>query len=296
MITLRNGYKFSFMVASGAMGFDGHGWSWHKPLRFFKLIDLNKFFVVTKTITRDPEFGNYIKWYKYKDVVRKLGKDGLVNSIGLTNPGIGKWAGDNWQKLQKPDHHIIISLAGKTESDLIEMVKYCAENTLCTGIEINASCSNNSEYVPSFSRLGHWLFEIRNFYPLLPIIVKFGCWQPITDWISNIAPYVDAITFNSVPWNIIYPTEVSPLKDGGAVSGKLAQRFNWPIIRDLVTNGCEIPIIGTDVWEYNDMNKLIRLGVKAISFGSIHWSRPMAPTRYVRKATKDEVINRWMNS
>jgi hypothetical protein len=35
---LSNGYKFKFIYASGALGFDGNGWMWEKPLIKFGLI------------------------------------------------------------------------------------------------------------------------------------------------------------------------------------------------------------------------------------------------------------------
>ncbi len=38
MITLSNGHCFEYMVASGALGFDGNGWPWERPLVALGLI------------------------------------------------------------------------------------------------------------------------------------------------------------------------------------------------------------------------------------------------------------------
>ena len=89
MITLANGHKFKYMVASGALAFDGKGWPWERPLVWLGLIKPELFTVVIKSLTRNPRPGN-LRWWKPWTCVRLI-PGGSVNKVGLTNPGIEWW-------------------------------------------------------------------------------------------------------------------------------------------------------------------------------------------------------------
>ncbi|HEY4504003.1 MAG TPA: hypothetical protein VJJ28_02755 [Candidatus Paceibacterota bacterium] len=86
MITLANGHKFKYMVASGALAFDGKGWPWERPLVWLGLIKPELFTVVIKSLTRTSRVGN-LRWWKPWTCVRLI-PGGSVNKVGLTNPGI----------------------------------------------------------------------------------------------------------------------------------------------------------------------------------------------------------------
>ena len=58
MITLSNGHSFEYMIASGALGFDGKGWIWERPLVWLGLVRPDLFTVVIKTLTRNPRPGS----------------------------------------------------------------------------------------------------------------------------------------------------------------------------------------------------------------------------------------------
>lgn len=89
MIRLSNGHSFEYMVASGALAFDGKGWPWERPLVALGFIRPELFTVVIKTLTRHPRAGN-LRWWRHWDCVRLI-DSGSVNKIGLTNPGIEWW-------------------------------------------------------------------------------------------------------------------------------------------------------------------------------------------------------------
>jgi len=89
MITLSNGHKFEYMVASGALGFDGKGYPHEWPLRWMGLINPSLFTVVAKTVTYKPRKGN-LRWYCPWKCIRLM-PGGVVNAVGLTNKGIGWW-------------------------------------------------------------------------------------------------------------------------------------------------------------------------------------------------------------
>ncbi len=89
MIALSNDHVFTYMVASGALAFDGKGWPWERPLVWSGLIKPELFTVVIKSLTRNPRPGN-LRWWKPWTCVRLI-PGGAVNKVGLTNPGIEWW-------------------------------------------------------------------------------------------------------------------------------------------------------------------------------------------------------------
>lgn len=72
MIELSNGYKLDFLASSGALGYDGKGYWWEQPLRWIKLLDINKFTPITKTLTYAHREGNC--FLKYNENVKIINK------------------------------------------------------------------------------------------------------------------------------------------------------------------------------------------------------------------------------
>ena len=70
-----------WMVAAGALGWDGLGWPWEKPLVWAGLIEPERFTVVTKTLTQRPREGRRFAAHPIHE--------GVWNNIGLRNPGLG---------------------------------------------------------------------------------------------------------------------------------------------------------------------------------------------------------------
>ena len=97
MIRLSNGHWFKYMVASGALGFDGRGYWWERPLVWAGLIKPELFTVVLRTLTLKPKLypesnlswirpSTWLPWSS-RSCVQFLPDDGVVNKVGLWNPG-----------------------------------------------------------------------------------------------------------------------------------------------------------------------------------------------------------------
>jgi len=67
---------------------------------------------------------------------------------------------------------------------------------------------------------------------------------------------------------------------GGGVSGRPAQKFNWPAAKALAEQRA-LPVIGPDVMGARDMDRVRELGARATSFGTIHLLTPWKPTSIV---------------
>ena len=255
MITLKNGKKLEFLLASGMMGFDGKGATWaykilYKFLGKLGLFDPKLFTIITKTITL-PRLKGCKK-------IRPI-KDGWWNNYGLDNPGLTGFLNRYIPAIRKIDN-VIISIAVDNKDDL-EIIANSLNVLLpnLAAIEFNVSCPN---FKMDFSTkniitLCYHLFKSSKF----PIILKIGADNEYLQIARMTEQIVVAIDINSVPFG------------NGAISGKRIQPLNWRILRELV-DSTSTPIIGPSIWNYEDIEKLFFLGAKAVSFGSVSMIHP----------------------
>lgn len=286
MITLSNYFSFEYMTASGALGFDGNGWSWEKPLKWFGLLDPSIFANVMKTVTLLPRKGNLNMAWPL-GCIRPIWESGrivgIVNAVGLSNPGIKWWAKKIGPKVSLRRVPVIGSIFGNKQ-ELVEMAKIMDDFNLA-GLEVNVSCPNTEHDISANANESIKSCEAVKTVSRFPLIVKVSVANDAERIVKNLNGIVEAISINSVPWRLIFPNKKSPLAHlgGGGVSGKVAQPHEWELIDRLrgVTN---IPIIGSGVWDYADIAILReQFGVQAISFGSVFIPFPWRPTLFVRK-------------
>lgn len=299
MIKLSNGHQFEFAVASGALAFDGRGWPWEWPLRWTGRLDPRLFTIVTKTVMPEPWKGNFRKYAPFK-VVKLLDAKGetlnpflfllepdrlagAVNSVGLTNDGVEMWLYRDYPVIERLGYKVIVSLTREKGLSCKDMVRRLGGRKNIVGLEYNASCPNTDPVLLGNAELvAKNCFEIKreSDYPLL---LKLSCVQPYVEIARAVGGAVEAISINSVPWNVIFPDKKSPLANlgGGGVSGKIAQPFTWKMTAEL-SRETRIPIIGPSIWEYEDISRLQRIGASAVHFGTIFF-RASKPTAFVRR-------------
>lgn len=280
MIELSNGHAFEYMAASGALGFDGKGWLWEQPWRWVGLLDSTLFTSVTKTLTLQPMVGN-LRWYNPFQCLRLI-PGGVVNAVGLSNPGIDWWCQEIGPLVDSTKIPLVASIFGEPKK-IAEMARRLDEFDL-VGLEINASCPNIeacilrdvAEVVASCKAV--------KANSRLPLLLKVSIIQDIPQIARVVKDLVEAFSINSVPWEIIFPNRQSPLArlGGGGVSGAVTQSYTWGLIRKLV-DLTDIPVIGPSVWDFEDLSRVREHGARAISFGSIFLRYPWRPTIYVRR-------------
>ena len=303
MIKLSNGYGFTFMTASGALGFDGEGYVYDWPFIKRGWLDRRQFLIVLKTITREPRVGNR-RWYDWlgRGCVRFL-PDGLVNAVGLTNPGIEHWCQAVAPRLADPRLRLVFSLQG-TPDEVAQIAEHLAgaisqrHLTNIKAVELNASCPNVQSGMGHIGEIWRSLFALQNTLSTLPRLLKISAaHEPDLAELVRVADdLVEAYSLNSVPWAMAFPGEPSPFEryngwGQGGVSGRAAQRVNWRIIQELRIL-TKRPVTGSGPWSYNDVVKLLNCyKVGAVSFGAIHlpnplkpwtWGRPAYPTHWVK--------------
>lgn len=284
MIALSNGHSFEYMAASGALAFDGSGWSWEKPLRYIGLFDPTAFTVVIKTLTRQPRKGN-LRWYNPFGCIRLL-PEGMINAVGLTNPGIEWWCRNVGPRADSTRVPLVGSILGEPD-ELTVMARMLNDFNL-VGLEINASCPNIDDgllaNVVKVVEECHAVKAVSRF----PIILKLSVAHEVERIVSEIGNIVEAFSINSVPWRVVFPNQRSPLEHlgGGGVSGKIAQPYTWGLVAKLVGIS-SFPVIGPSVWDFEDIAALRNLGAQAISFGAVFLRYPWRPMLFVRKDQKE---------
>lgn len=124
-VTLKN----PVMTASGTFG---------SGMEYSEFVDLNKLgAVVTKGVANVPWEGNPVP-----RVAETYG--GMLNAIGLQNPGIDLFVKRDLPFLQKYDTKVIVNVCGRTLNDYLEVVERLADERVDM-LEINISCPNVKE-------------------------------------------------------------------------------------------------------------------------------------------------------
>ncbi len=161
-------FKNPVMTASGTFG---------SGMEYSEFVDLNRLgAVVTKGVGNVPWEGN-----PTPRVAETYG--GMLNAIGLQNPGIDVLIERDLPFLKKYDTRIIVNVCGKTVEDYLEVVERLGD-TEADMLEINVSCPNVKEGAIAFGQKADSLFAITS-------ALKKKAKQPI---IMKLSPNVTDIT------------------------------------------------------------------------------------------------------
>ena len=165
-ITLKN----PVMTASGTFG---------SGMEYSEFVDLNRLgAVVTKGVANVPWPGN-----PTPRVAEVYG--GMLNAIGLQNPGIDVFLGRDIPFLAEYDTKIIVNVCGRTVEDYVEVVERLSGESAVDMLEINVSCPNVKEGAIAFGQKADALYgitrEIKR-HARQPVIMKLS--PNVTDIVS----------------------------------------------------------------------------------------------------------------
>ncbi|MEK7227717.1 MAG: hypothetical protein AAB641_02405 [Patescibacteria group bacterium] len=296
MIKLSNGHSFEYMTASGALGFDGEGWLWEKPLVALKIMKPELFTIVLRTLTLKPRLypvsnlswirpWTWLPWSPYS-CVRLLPNGGAVNKVGLYNPGIEHWQEKIAPKMRFQTLRLVGSIYGERH-ELVDLAERLNWYNL-VALEINVSCSNTGRAMDAAREVVESVRAVKA-VSRHPIIIKLLYDQDCIAIAQGATGYAEAVSLNSVPWKYVFSLTTSPLdkigksgSGGGGVSGPPSRPHNWKVVEELAKDD-SLPVIGPSVMDFEDLVALRQLGAKAISFGTIHLRTPWKPTQIVEK-------------
>ena len=260
--------KNPVMTASGTFG-SGAEYS-----EFYDLSALGA--VVTKGVANVPWPGN-----PTPRIAETRG--GMLNAIGLQNPGIDVFVKRDIPYLQKYDTKIIVNVCGKTTEDYCAVVEKLADQPVDL-LEINVSCPNVKEGGIAFGQNPQALETITREvkkYAKQPIIMKLS--PNVTD-ITEMARAAEAggadvlsliNTLTGMKIDIHRRTFAIANKTGG-MSGPAVKPVAVRMVYQ-VANAVKLPIIGMGgICNADDAMEFILAGATAVSVGTANFANPFA--------------------
>ena len=266
--------KNPVMTASGTFG---------SGAEYSEFIDLNKLgAVVTKGVANVPWPGN-----PTPRVAETA--SGMLNAIGLQNPGIDVFCERDIPFLKKYDTKIIVNVCGKSTEDYCEVVERL-ENEPVDLLEINVSCPNVKEGGIAFGQdpkaLEAITKEVKK-YAKQPIIMKLS--PNVTD-ITEMAKAAEAggadilsliNTLTGMKIDIYKKTFALANKTGG-MSGPAVKPVAVRMVYQ-VAQAVKLPIIGMGgISTAEDALEFILAGASAVSVGTANFFNPYAAEEVVR--------------
>lgn len=253
-------------VASGTFG-SGEEYS--------EFVDLNRLgAVTTKGVANVPWPGNPTP--RVAEI-----HSGMMNAIGLQNPGIDVFCERDIPFLRQFDTKIIVNVCGRSAEDYCEVVERLANEDVDM-LEINISCPNVKEGGIAFGQNPKAAEEITKAvkkYAKQPVIMKLS---PNVTSIAEMAKAVeaggaDAIslinTLTGMKVDINRKTFALANKTGG-VSGPAVHPIAVRMVYE-AANAVNVPIIGMGgIESAEDAIEMLLVGASAVSVGTANFYNP----------------------
>lgn len=259
-------FKNPVMTASGTFG---------SGMEYGEFVDLNKLgAVVTKGVANVPWPGN-----PTPRVAEVYG--GMLNAIGLQNPGIDVFLERDVPFLQQYDTKIIVNVCGKTVEDYLEVVDRCNDAPVDM-LEINVSCPNVKEGAIAFGQKADALFSITDQikkHAKKPVIMKLS--PNVTD-ISEMAKAAEAAGADAISLiNTITGMKIDVHRRRFALANKTGG-LSGPAIKPVAvrmvyqaSHAVKIPVVGMGgIANAEDAIEFLLAGATAVAVGAMNFVNP----------------------
>lgn len=267
-------FKNPVMTASGTFG---------SGMEYSQFVDLNELgAVVTKGVANVPWPGN-----PTPRVAETYG--GMLNAIGLQNPGIDVFIERDLPFLAKYDTKVIVNVCGKTVEDYLETIERLADTNVDM-LEINVSCPNVKEGAIAFGQRADCLEDITSRIKKVakqPVIMKLS--PNVTD-ITEMARAAEAGGADAVSLiNTITGMKIDIHRRAFALANKTGG-LSGPAIKPVavrmvyqVANAVKIPVIGMGgIATAEDAIEFMLAGATAVSVGAMNFVNPYATSEIVK--------------
>lgn len=267
-------FKNPVMTASGTFG---------SGMEYGEFVDLNRLgAVVTKGVANVPWEGN-----PTPRVAEVYG--GMLNAIGLQNPGIDVFMERDIPFLKQYDTKIIVNVCGRTVEDYVEVVERLGEEAAVSMLEINVSCPNVKEGAIAFGQKADALYSITEEikkHAKQPVIMKLS--PNVTD-ITEMAKAAEAAGADALSLiNTITGMKIDIHKRRFAIANKTGG-MSGPAIKPIAVrmvyqaaHAVKIPIIGMGgIATAEDAIEFLLAGASAVSIGATNFMNPYATVEAV---------------
>ncbi len=266
--------KNPITVASGTFG---------SGMEYDEFVDLNLLgAVTTKGVANVPWPGN-----PTPRVAETYG--GMMNAIGLQNPGIDTFVKRDIPFLKEKDTKIIVNVCGKSTEDYLDVVERLGDEPVDL-LEINVSCPNVKEGGIAFGQDPKALYDITKAIKAKakqPIIMKLS--PNVTD-ITEMAKAAEVAGSDALSLiNTLTGMKIDIKRRAFAVANKTAG-VSGPAIHPIavrmvyqVANAVKLPIIGMGgVMNTEDALEMIMAGATAVAVGTANFHNPYATVEIIK--------------
>ena len=261
--------KNPVMPASGCFAFG------KEFAEFYDLSQLGA--IVVKATTLEPRLGN-----PTPRVAETPG--GMLNAIGLQNPGVEKVIAEELPHLRKYDIPVIVNVAGTTVEDYVDVTRRLMDSEDVDAIEVNISCPNvkcgGIQFGTDPEQAAHVTREIKK-VSQVPVIVKLspnvadivGMAKAVEDAGADAISLINTLVGMSIDLNKRRPLIANGV---GGLSGPavkpVAVRMTYQ-----VAQAVSIPLIGMGgIMDGEDAIEFLMAGATAVAVGTANFVNPLA--------------------
>ncbi len=254
------------LVASGTFGY---------AREMENIVDLGRLGgILPKTVTKEPRTGN-----KPWRTVESTG--GLLNSIGLDNDGIEAFVAHHMPYLRSLPTPVIVSVAGRTHDEFVEMAKRLDGEPGVAALELNISCPNVTggiDFGTDADSCGRLVSAVRGACHL-PILAK------LTPNVTNIADIAVAAADGGADAISLINTVLGMAIDWRSrrpVLGNVLGGLSGPAIKPIalrcvyqVAQAVDTPVVGIGgIATIDDVMEFLVAGASAIQVGTANYYDP----------------------
>jgi dihydroorotate dehydrogenase (NAD+) catalytic subunit len=256
--------KNPILAASGTFGF-GREMSLHYHLALLGGL-------VTKTVTLLPRQGNPPPRIAETPA-------GMLNSIGLANPGLEGFLKTELPFLSRFDTVRIVNIAGETVEEYVELAERLGQEALVDALELNVSCPNVKRGGVNFGNSPEVLTELVGHVRQVtdqPLLVKLT--PNVTDIVATARAAVEAGADILTVANTHLGLAVDwrnrrPILGGvtGGLSGPAIKPLNLRAVWQ-VTRALSVPVIGVGgITTVDDVMEYLVTGARAVAVGTANF-------------------------
>lgn len=259
--------KNPIMPASGCFGFGKE---------FSQLYDLNKLgAIMIKATTLETRYGNPTPRVAETS-------SGMLNAIGLQNPGLEHVLANELPWLEQFETPIIANVAGSETEDYVEVAKQISKAPNVHALELNISCPNVKQGGITFGtdpEIAHDLTKKVKEVSEVPVYVKLS---PNVSDIVTMAKAVEAAGADGLTMiNTLMGMRLD-LKTGKPILANKSGGLSGPAIKPVairmiyeVSQQVNIPIIGMGgIESADDVIEYFYAGASAVAIGTLNFTDP----------------------